>query len=258
MTSLLLPKHRNQRPPSPFRSTLGPIYSLKLFSRKHKIDDEISSSCCSTASDDDTNSNNGNDDKDKQVVSSASTTDQQLSIIPHSRRARHLHRSITIDNPTQVLTLMRRLQVLEREALWFAKLIRRESLRRIHVGNAMNYVMSVGGGWASVKNSKKAMECSRILALLAASIGDEVTVRRCLVFEGYALMWEGKHNKKSRKAALKIFARVKELAALSGDVENGVRCEHGMKNLLWDFDADTAAADKNDKKIEKNDEQQKQ
>ena len=126
--------------------------------------------------------------------------------------------------------------LLLHQILYFAKIIRKETAQRIRIVNTMNYIQSLGGGWASIKNSKKSRECARILSSLASVIGDEATIRKCKIFEGYALSWEGR-----RKDSSKLFQTVKAQAEREGDVENNGRCEHGMKSLLWDFDKEIPA-----------------
>jgi hypothetical protein len=199
----------------PFKSTLSPSYNIKKF---------VDSSSSSSSSD---------DEEEKE--------DKIISVSHHRRRNFLVQKSQSISDQKMLISLMKELGIFEREALIFAKIIRRESLKRIHVANAMNYVLSIGGGWASVKNSKNARICSRVLSALAASIGDEATVRRCEIFEGYASSWEGKNKtngKNNKKHRTSSALKIKQKDELNGDGAN----EHGLKNLLWDFDA-------NDKKI---------
>jgi hypothetical protein len=109
-------------------------------------------------------------------------------------------------------------------------LLHRETTRRVQTLTTMAYVQSLGGGWASVRNARKAHQCAVVLSRLAASVGDDATVRKCRVFEGYALMWLGE----ARRCGA-IFERERTEAIVERDEINEGRCEAGMRNLLWEL-----------------------
>lgn len=64
-----------------------------------------------------------------------------------------------------------------------------EMKRQYAIRCEMARVMTLGGGWASVKNAQEALKCSIRLYQLADKIGDEATKRKCRVFVGWAMLW---------------------------------------------------------------------
>jgi hypothetical protein len=74
-----------------------------------------------------------------------------------------------------------------------------EMKRQYAVRCEMARVMTLGGGWASVKNAQEALKCSIRLYQLAGSIGDEATERKCRVFVGWAMLWHFEHQQQQHQ-----------------------------------------------------------
>ena len=113
---------------------------------------------------------------------------------------------------------------------FFAKWTRQQAIRRVRTLTSMALVSSLGGGWASVRDAPKARFCALVLGRLAESVGDDATVRKCRVFEAYALMWEGR-----AVASRTTFDGERVRSAQEGDELNEGRAEAGMRILLWDM-----------------------
>jgi hypothetical protein len=108
----------------------------------------------------------------------------------------------------------------------FSRFLQAHAVFRYEVLNAMHYVQSLGGGWASVRRPKQSQACARLLACLGALVGDEATVRKCQVFEGYALMWRGRTTESAR-----VFRRAQRAAAAADDEVNYWRGHSGLRWL---------------------------
>lgn len=111
-----------------------------------------------------------------------------------------------------------------------ARFIKEQTRIRILIRNSMSFVSSIGGGWASVRHARNARTCARVLHYLASLIGDETTMRRCRVFEAYSVQWSGHAGDASE-----MFQTEHADAEQHYDEENAAMCEHGLRNLLWQF-----------------------
>jgi hypothetical protein len=191
-----------------FKSTLRPIYDLRV-TIEDEADDEVEQKRQRYSED---------INQDSAAVQFHMNDEGGENIIVHELSNKSQTKSTTSHNTALS------------EVYVFAKFIHSQTLKRVYVNNAMNYIMSVGGGWASIRNSNRSRECSRILALLAASVGDTATVRKCQVFQSYALIWEGETNKSKR-----LLQKIKQEAEKSGDDTNQGMCEHGMNKLKWEL-----------------------
>jgi hypothetical protein len=121
-----------------------------------------------------------------------------------------------------------------RLALNTSRWIRRQARVRIEIVNAMNYFSSIGGGWASVRHTVNAGLCARVLYDLAALIGDEQTMRKCVCFGALHLQWRGD------RSAFDAFCKAQRDAKSHHDAENEARAEHGMRYMLWEFGGELA------------------
>lgn len=126
-----------------------------------------------------------------------------------------------------------------------------EMIRQYLVRCEMARVMTLGGGWASVKNAKEALKCSIRLYELAASIGDEATIRKCRVFVGWAMLWHHQQKaevgastaasssaSKSLDKALWIFTTQMDANKSVQDETNWNRCFAALYH--WSFLSETA------------------
>jgi hypothetical protein len=80
-------------------------------------------------------------------------------------------------------------------------------------------VMTLGGGWASVKHAGEALKCSLRLYELASAIWDESTKRKCRVFVGWALLWH--HQQQAQSGA--------------SESRSSTPAPHHLHKALWIF-----------------------
>jgi hypothetical protein len=73
----------------------------------------------------------------------------------------------------------------------WARVARAEMARQYCLRNRMAVVMTLGGGWASLKRAPQALLCALELYSLAEDLGDESTMRKCKIFVGWAHLWAG-------------------------------------------------------------------
>jgi hypothetical protein len=63
-----------------------------------------------------------------------------------------------------------------RLTMYCAQWMHRHTAFRVHVLGSMAVMQSLGGGWAAVRNPRKARQCAIVLSQLARLVGDEATV----------------------------------------------------------------------------------
>jgi len=99
-------------------------------------------------------------------------------------------------------------------------------VRRTRLMVRMAYYQTLGGGWASVMNVPKALECAFRLYQIAWELEDAPTLRRCRLFVGYAHLWNGNFA-----LARKIFLTELERATQQGDDGDVKRAQAALAQL---------------------------
>eukprot|EP00760_Papus_ankaliazontas_P006009 PhM_4_TR12843/c0_g1_i1/m.28727 len=101
-----------------------------------------------------------------------------------------------------------------------------DTARRVRLQSRMAYLSTLGGGWAAVKNVYKALGCALAMYRTAQLLGDDATCYRCVLFFGYAHMWNG-----NLKVARVIFERELAYAVVVGDKGQVLRCQSALHQL---------------------------
>jgi hypothetical protein len=102
----------------------------------------------------------------------------------------------------------------------------RNMKRYIFIKNNMYLVDSIGGGFASIKNTSMAYQFLILLYKLAQMINDKETIIKCNIYYGYTLLWGNKY-----KIALYILNEQKKIAHNEGYQNLVYRCDSGLERV---------------------------
>jgi hypothetical protein len=109
---------------------------------------------------------------------------------------------------------------------WFSRWLEHAARHRYRILTEMAYVITLGGGWASVRNVQKSVYYAVSLYDLAQEIDDRETMRKCRVFIGWAHLWAGRNG-----YAKGIFRREHRVAVIVEDERQESRCEAALYHL---------------------------
>lgn len=103
------------------------------------------------------------------------------------------------------------------------QILTRQCFARQHVAK----LLTLGGGWACLRQSPQAMECTRGLYTCALVLGDTKLQRKCSLFRGWALLWSGQLDK-----AIEVLKRELAIATQVDDDEYQVQCQHALLHAM--------------------------
>ncbi|CCW63728.1 unnamed protein product [Phytomonas sp. EM1] len=109
--------------------------------------------------------------------------------------------------------------------MFSARIAQAELVRQYACYCRIAKLQTIGGGWASLRESRRAMQCAIELFNVATAVGNEVIASNCRVFVGWALLWSG-----NTRQALKLFKAEKQSACMRKDLEQQRRCENAIIN----------------------------
>ena len=101
--------------------------------------------------------------------------------------------------------------------------------RYVHIKTYMNLIDSIGGGWASVKNSNMAYQYLLLLYKLAYMINNNEIIIKCNIYHGHILLWKGKY-----KLAYKIINKQTEIADDKGYYNLVNRCDSILEKIKYE------------------------
>lgn len=97
----------------------------------------------------------------------------------------------------------------------------REAFTRCEIAK----LLTVGGGWASLRKEKQALTCTAELHRHALAVADEKLAQKCWIFLGWGLLWAGALNQ-----GVQIFKKQLELAVQWNDKVLEQQCHHALIN----------------------------
>ncbi|CCW68247.1 unnamed protein product [Phytomonas sp. Hart1] len=116
-------------------------------------------------------------------------------------------------------------QVFFDGTMFFARIAQMELVRQYACYCRIAKLQTIGGGWASLREPRHAMQYAVELFHVASVVGNDVIMGNCRIFVGWALLWSGKTEK-----ALQLFKSERKIACMRNDLEQQRRCENAIIN----------------------------